>query len=349
MSAELNKRIVKLMLEDLFCEAAYPYYGEVSHFEGHMIDYSISPLHGKEAAKASKDGTAPHQTADLRTLQRRAEKGIVMIYPDGNCRAVKSITAEGNRVVAEYFVHGGRTLFRQDREHNFHCVKVFEFDNEWVVNLREYIDSAYMADFAGQMHEAFGARIKAGATAGADDSLAAERYSWGGSWLLKTPWADIGQDRIKVGPAEVEENKLVARTLVEQWGSPAMYDLLADHVLFSNEIDLETMPVLGRMLQDKQSLVDLCERTRKAFPDGLKREIRKVTAEENRVCVEDTISGRSIVRPDQEFSMRTLKICVLRHGKVFRIRQYIDSGYCRAFSPDLIEYLFGAQEALPAA
>jgi len=46
-------------------------------------------------------------------------------------------------VVAEYLVHGGRTSFSEDREHNFHVVKVFDFEDDRVVHFHEYCDSYY--------------------------------------------------------------------------------------------------------------------------------------------------------------------------------------------------------------
>jgi ketosteroid isomerase-like protein len=349
VGVEENKRIVKVILEDLFCETAYQYYAETSEFEGHMIDYRVSPLHGRDNAAASLEGKAPHQTTNLKALQKRGERGIQALFPDGSTRALISLTAEDDRVVAEYFVHGGRTSFRDDRENNFYCTKVFELRDGLVVNIREYIDSAYMNDFSAAMHEAFGKSIQAGGSAEAAAQAAAERSSWGSSWLLANTAFDLGQGRIPIEDAELEANKQVARTVVTRWGEPEMFDLLTDTIMFNNQVDLETTPALGRSFRDKEAFRGFCERTREAFPGGLSRTIRAITAEENRVCVEDTVRGRSVVRPDEEFVMATLKICVLRAGKVFRIRQFVDSGYCRAYSPGLIDYIFGVSDALPAA
>lgn len=57
------------------------------------------------------------------------------------------------------------------------------------------------------------------------------------------------------------------------------------------------------------------------------------------------VKGSTIrLRPHVPFRMRQAKECLPRDGKVFRIRQYLDSGFMQACSPELVAYIFEGTE-----
>jgi ketosteroid isomerase-like protein len=133
------------------------------------------------------------------------------------------------------------------------------------------------------------------------------------------------------------------------WGTEGMYAALADDVVFSNFIDpgaSPTMAVLAKPLRSRAEVAAACDRMRDVFPNGLKRTIRWVTAEEDRVVVEDSVHGASVVRPDKEFRMRTLKVFHVRDGKIVEISQSLDSWYCEDYSAEAVHYVCGATSTL---
>ncbi|MFI5958901.1 nuclear transport factor 2 family protein [Cryptosporangium sp. NPDC051539] len=338
MSQELNKRIVRVVLDDLFRETSYQYFAEVSGFEGHMVDYDVSPIRIESAEQEIARKTS------MVSEMRRSGKALSAVYPDGNTRAIRSLTAEGDRVVAEYFTYGGRTIFRDDEDHKFHCVKIFELRDSKIVRMREYCDSAYLTDFGSDisryMHET---------PAGGVDQNALDHSSWGTSWLLRSDKMELGpEDGTVDGSAELDENRRIARVVVERWGSRESADHLHDDVLFSNEVDLRNTPALGRAVHGKNALATVHERVAELFPGGVEHRITAVTAEENRVAVEEIISGMSPLRPDKPFRVPALKILFFRDGKVFRVRQHLDSGFIQAYAPEAVEYVFGTTDAVPA-
>jgi len=337
MGFQENKRIVRLILDDIFCETAYQYFSPDVAFGGHNVNYGKSEIQVDVS-----------QAKQLMNRQRHCGNITVAIYPEGQPKAIKSITAEGNRVVAEYLVHGGRTSFSEDREHNFHVVKVFDFEDDRVVHFHEYCDSYYLIASQPDIPKFMVQNMRSGNT---DlDPVAASRYSWGSSWLLRTHWINVGRgEDIDVQRREVEADKQIVSALLDNWGKAEMLDYLSDELWFSNAVDLELTPALGKLLKTKEALFGLTQRELEVFPDGLNRKRLAVTAEENRVVVEESISGRCIARPDEEFKITTCKIFFLRNGKVFCIRQYLDSGYCMNYSRELIEYLMGVSTKLPSA
>jgi ketosteroid isomerase-like protein len=333
MGTAENKRIARLLLDDLFREESYRFFADGSGFEGHMIDYEISPIR-KENEEQRKA-----RSRDLASEMRRSGKALLAVYPDGNTRAIKSITAEGERVVAEYLVHGGRSVFAPDIEHNFHVVKVFEFAQGRVTRMREYCDSAFLGvhgrDIAQYMHETARDGI---------DEAALRNSAWSSDWCLTSTDIELGSDAGTTDPERVEGNKRVVRELIEASGSDRMADHLDPDVFFTNEVDLTVSPVLGRALRGRDELVAAARRFASAFDGDLRREVVAVTAEANRVVAEELLTGTSRFRPDTPFRVAAAKICLLRDGKVFRIRQHLDSGFCEAYSQELLRFVVDGTE-----
>lgn len=338
MAVEENKHIARLLMDDLFCETAYQFY-EPDYQFGHMVDYKVAPIRGQMAPGEEK--TDRRTGMSFLEQNRLTGEALKAVYPDGNTRALKSITAEGDRVVCEYLTHGGRNIFRRDTEHNFHSVKIFDFRNGKVVAVREYTDTAYLVSFGSQIAEFTKAFLNG--RAGGD---AAANFAWGSSWLFRTPAMDLGQLSPFAATDETAANKALVSGMIDGWGTPRMLDALSDSVMVSNEVDLVNTPILGRSLHGREEVATACRREADIFPGGLKHEVNSITAEENRVVVEETLSGTSTIRPDSPFSTRVLKIFFLRAGKVFRIRQYLDSAYWQNYSPDMVAHIFGAEPRL---
>lgn len=337
MASDENKRIARVLMDDLFCDTAYQFY-EPNYSFRHMIDYGVAPIRG-----AGQGTAVPKPKLSVLEQNRMTGDALRAVYPDGNTRALKSITAEGDLVVCEYLTHGGRNIFQRGREHNFHSVKVFEFKGDKVVAVREYTDTAYLVSFGPQIAEFTKAFLS-----GQVGNEAADYSAWGSSWRFRTPRMDLDPALGASADSELEANKATVRRLLENWGRLPMLDALTDAVMFSNEVDLENTPVLGKSLHGKDELLAAARRERDIFPDGLTREILTVTAEENRVVVEAVLRGTSPLRPDREFTTHILTIYFIRHGKVFRVRQYLDSAYWQIYSRDMVAYLFGERSDLPA-
>ena len=338
MASDENKRIARVLMDDLFCDTAYQFY-EPDYSFRHMIDYGVAPIRG-----AGKGAVSPKDRLTTIEQNRMTGEALRAVYPDGNTRALKSITAEGGRVVCEYLTHGGRNIFQRGREHNFHSVKVFDFnDASKVVAVREYTDTAYLVSFGPQIAEFTKAFLS-----GQVSKDAGEYSAWGASWRFRTPRMDLDPALGAAADSECEANKALVRHLIENWGRLPMLEGLTDAVMFSNEVDLDNTPLLGKSLHGKDELMAAARREQDVFPGGLTREISTVTAEENRVVVEAVLRGVSRVRPDREFTTHVLTIFFVRHGKVFRIRQYLDSAYWQNYSPDLVAYLSGDRSELPA-
>lgn len=333
MGTQENKRIARVLMDDLFCETAYAFYDPGYKF-GHMIDYEVAPIRGEGA----QGGPATDRRSAMTFVEQNRLTGEALkaIYPDGSTRALKSITAEGDRVICEYLTHGGRNIFRRDAEHNFHTVKVFDFKEGKVVAVREYTDTAYLVSFGPQIAEFTNAFLNGRAGEGA-----AESFAWGRSWLFSAPVMELGQPSEFGSDEGGEANKVIVMGMIDSWGGPAMIDALAETVMMSNEVDLVTTPTLGRSLHGRDEVAASCARERDIFPDGLSREVTTMTAEENRVVVEATFRGISTVRPDQPFETRVLTIFFLRDSRVFRVRQYLDSAFWQNYSAEMVDHIFG--------
>ncbi|MFI5958914.1 nuclear transport factor 2 family protein [Cryptosporangium sp. NPDC051539] len=333
-----NKKIARVVLDDLTRETTYECFAERSSFEGHMVDYETSPI------RVENDEQREARQNDLRSEMRRAGKALLQIYPDGNTRAIKSITAEGDRVVAEYLVHAGRTIFDADVEHNFHVVKVFEFDRGKIVRMREYCDSAYLQAHAGPIAE-FMHHTRLGTAT----EPAPAHSGWNSDWCLAGPEIRIESDDTTPHVDQLTSNKETVLALSRNWGTGEMADSLHDDVFFNNEIDLAVSPVLGRGITGREQLVAAAGRAVAPFDGTLTRTITALTAESNRVVLEEELSATATPGTGTPFRTRTAKICLLRDGKVFRIRQHLDSAYVQAHVPDLVHRVFEPAEPAPSA
>jgi len=341
MATEENKHIARILMDDLFCETAYSFYAPDYRF-GHMVDYEGAPIRGK----AASDDAVNDRRRSMSFFEQNKMTGEALkaVYPDGNTRALKSITGEGDRVVCEYLTHGGRNVFRRDTEHNFHSVKIFDFHKGKVIAVREYTDTAYLMSFGSEIAEFTKAFLNGRAGAGA-----AERFAWGKSWLLKNTNMELGQPATFADDNRIDENRALVTAMLTDWGSPEMLSKLSDEVMVSNEVDLVNTPTLGRSLHGKEEVATACGREMDIFPQGLSREIISVTAEENRVAVEARLRGTSTLRPDKPFETQILTIFFVRAGKVFRIRQYVDSAYWQSYAPQMVDHILGTEPALSTA
>lgn len=328
-----NKKITRVVLDDLTRETTYECFAEHSASEGHMVDYETSPIR-----KENEQQREARQN-DLRSEMRRAGKALLKIYPDGNTRAIKSITAEGERVVAEYLVHAGRTIFDADVEHNFHVVKILEFDQGKIVRMREYCDSAYLQFHAGPIVEFM---HQTQVSPGMDGPPA--HSAWSSDWCLAKPQLRIESDEMTPDAEQLAANKKTVRALSDSWGTEEMSTFLHDDVFFNNEVDLAVSPVLGKGIKGREQLVAAAGRAVAPFDASLSRTVTAVTAESNRVVVEEELNGTTALRPDKPFRMRLAKVCLLRDDKVFRIRQYLDSAYAQTYSPGLVAHIFEGVE-----
>ncbi|MCS7482931.1 nuclear transport factor 2 family protein [Umezawaea endophytica] len=332
MNLETNKKIVRVVLDDLTRETTYRCFADESSFEGHMVDYETSPIR-KESAEQREA-----RQHDARSEMRRAGKALLHVYPDGNTRAIKSITAEGDRVIAEYLVHAGRTVFDLDVEHNFHVVKVFELSRGEVVRMREYCDSAYLNVHAGPIAE-FMHQAKLD-----DGDVPPAHSAWSSDWCLSGPEVRLESDAITRDVGWLAANKEIALALSGSWGDESMAEYLHEDVFFNNEVDIAVSPLLGKGIRGRDRLTAAAGRATAAFEGTLTRTVRAVTAENNRVVVEEELHGTSRLRPDIPFTTRQAKVCLLRDGRVFRIRQYLDSGFVQAYSPELVAHVFEGTE-----
>ncbi|WP_432926873.1 hypothetical protein ACQPZZ_37265 [Microbispora sp. CA-135349] len=328
MSTAFNKRVTRVVLDDLTRETTYECFADRSEFEGHMVDYEASPIRKED------DEQRAARLSDLRSEMRRAGTALLQIYPDGNTRAIKSITAEGDRVVAEYLVHAGRTVFDIDNEHNFHVVKVLEFDDGRIVRMREYCDSAYLNAHAGPI-----ADIMHRTTADSIDT-ASDVTAWSSDWCLADPDVRLESDEAPAPAGWPDHNREVALRLSETWGDASMAAYLDHDVFFNNELDRATSPQLSRGIKGRAELISAAVRAASAFAEGPHRTVTATTAENNRVVVEEEIRGTIRSRPGVQFRMRQAKVCVLREGRVHRIRQYLDSGYLQVNFPELADLEF---------
>lgn len=331
-----NKKIARVVLDDLTRETTHRCFAERSAFEGHMVDYATSPIRKESVAQREA------RENDARSEMRRAGKALIQIYPDGNSRAIKSITAEGERVVAEYFVHAGRTIFDPDLEHNFHVLKILEFDDGEIVRMREYCDSAYLRLHAGPIAE-FMHRTQL--TPGAEIPPATS--AWSSDWCLAEPPAYLESDDAPPDDGRLAANKAATLALSQRWGTPEMGDLLHDDVFFNNEIDVAVSPELGQGIRGREQLVSIACRSAAHFGGTLRRTVTAVTAESNRVVVEEEVTGTDPRQAGKPFRTRVAKICLLGDGKAFRIRQYLDSAFVQASMPGLAAYIFGAAAKPP--
>jgi ketosteroid isomerase-like protein len=329
MNLETNKKIARVVLDDLTRETTYRCFADESTFEGHMVDYEASPIRKENAEQREA------RQHDARSEMRRAGKALLRVYPDGNTRAIKSITAEGDRVIAEYLVHAGRTVFNLDVEHNFHVVKVFELSRGEIVRMREYCDSAYLNVHAGPIAE-FMHQSKPDD----DGDVQLAHSAWSSDWCLAGPEVRLESDAITPDSEQLAANKEIVLALSANWGDESMSKYLHEEVFFNNEVDIAVSPLLGKGIKGRDQLVAMASRATAAFEGTLTRSVRAVTAENNRVVVEEELHGMSRLRPDMPFRMRQAKVCLLRDGEVFRIRQYLDSGFVQAYSPELVAHIF---------
>jgi uncharacterized protein len=315
----LNKRVIRVVLDDLTREATYQRFADWSAFEGHMVDYETSPIRTEDDAQRRRRQT------DARSEMRRAGQALLRIYPDGNTRAIKSITAEDDRVLAEYLVHAGRSVFDPDTEHNFHVLKVFELHRGQIVRMREYCDSAYLNRHAGPIAE-FMHRTPL------DDDGPAPLSAWSSDWCLAGPELRIESDGRAAPAAQLAAHKDVVRELTGAWGHESMAAHLHEEVFFTNEVDPATSPRLGRAIRGRDRLVAAARHDSSLFPGGLRRVVTAITAENNRVVIEEELTGT--LGPQESFTTRLAKVCLLRDGLVHRIRQYVDSGYLQPRFPE---------------
>lgn len=152
MGSEENKEIVRFILDNYEQEdmRIAKHFANEFFWEGHQIDYSVSPWIGQVASPI-----------DIETWMVGQRAYAQMFAADGTRnrleREYRSITAEGDRVVAEYVTRGTMAVgVDVTNKIDLRVVKIFEFADGKVVRIREYCDTGHLAANG----RAFGAELK---------------------------------------------------------------------------------------------------------------------------------------------------------------------------------------------